>query len=60
MSQSDTGARTLDGLRRTVGTVRELPVLTDVDTVDDLWLVADLQPAGCRFRSAVEELLPAR
>jgi glycosyltransferase A (GT-A) superfamily protein (DUF2064 family) len=60
MSQSDTGARTLDGLRRTVGTVRELPVLTDVDTVDDLWLVADLQPSAGRFRAAVEAYRPAR
>lgn len=60
MSQPDTGVRTLDGLRRVAGTVVQLAELTDVDTVTDLWPVADLQPAGCRFRSAVEELRPAR
>ena len=60
MSQPDTGARTLDGLRRVARTVVELTELTDVDTVTDLWPVADLQPAGSRFRSMVEELGPAR
>jgi len=60
MSQSDTGVRTLAALRRAAGSVVELEMLTDVDTVTDLWPVADLQPVGCRFRSAVEELLPAR
>ena len=54
MSQSDTGARTLAGLQRTVGTVVQLPELTDVDTVADLWPVAALQPADSRFRLAVE------
>lgn len=58
MSRQDTGARTLAGLERAVGTVAHLPELTDVDTVDDLWPVAALQPAGSRFRSAVERLGP--
>ena len=60
MSRPDTGARTLAGLRRTGGTVVELPVLTDVDTLADLWPVADLLPAESRFRWAVEELGPTR
>jgi glycosyltransferase A (GT-A) superfamily protein (DUF2064 family) len=60
MSQPDTGLRTLAGLRRAAGRVVELPELTDVDTVIDLWPVADLQRAGCRFRSVVEGLRPAR
>jgi len=60
MSQPDTGARTLDGLRRSVGTVQELAELTDVDTVDDLWPVADLQPPDRRFRREVEASRPAR
>jgi hypothetical protein len=38
----------------------ELPVLTDVDTLADLWPVADLLPAESRFRRAVEELGPTR
>jgi glycosyltransferase A (GT-A) superfamily protein (DUF2064 family) len=59
-SQPDTGARTLEALRRSVSSVRELPELTDVDTVDDLWPVADLQPPGSRFRRAVEASRPAR
>jgi glycosyltransferase A (GT-A) superfamily protein (DUF2064 family) len=56
MSRPDTGARTLAGLRRTVGTVVQLPELTDVDTVDDLGPVAALQSADSRFRMAVELL----
>ena len=54
MSQPDTGARTLAGRERAVGTVVQLPELRDVDTVDDLGPVAALQPAGSRFRRAVE------
>jgi len=60
MSRPDTGARTLAGLRRVVGTVVELPELTDVDTLADLWPVADLQPPGSRFRRAVERCGPPR
>ena len=41
---------------RPVGTVVQLPELTDVDTVADLWPVASLQPADRRFRLAVELL----
>jgi len=59
MSRSDTGARTLADLRRAVDIVIELPVLTDVDTVDDLWPVAELQPSDSRFRRAVEDGHPA-
>ena len=56
MSRPDTGARTLAGLEHTVGAVVLLPVLTDVDTVADLWPVASLQSADRRFRLAVELL----
>jgi rSAM/selenodomain-associated transferase 1 len=60
MSQPDTGERTLAALKRAVGTVVELPELTDVDTAGDLRPVAALQPAGSRFRLAVELLGPLR
>ena len=60
MSRADTGAQTLAGLERPVGTVVQLPELTDVDTVADLWPVASLQPVDRRFRQAVELLGPPR
>ncbi|WP_414675378.1 TIGR04282 family arsenosugar biosynthesis glycosyltransferase [Lentzea sp.] len=53
MSRADTGARTLealDGLR-----VRQLPVLSDVDTMDDARAVAALVP-GSRFASTLTEI----
>jgi hypothetical protein len=56
MSRPDTGAHTLAGLEDTVGVVVQLPELTDVDTVADLWPVASLQPVDRRFRRAVERL----
>ncbi len=56
MSRPDTGARTLAAMEGAVGRVVTLPELTDVDTVADLWPVADLQPAGRRFRRSVELL----
>lgn len=52
MSRPDTGARTLDALRRRDLTVGLLPELSDVDTIADAVLVA----AGCgtgRFPAAV-------
>ena len=56
MSRPDTGAHTLAGLEDTVGVVVQLPELTDVDTVADLWPVASLQPVDRRFRRAVERI----
>ena len=56
MSRSDTGERTLAGLEQAVGTVVPLPELTDVDTVADLWPVADRQSTDRRFRRSVELL----
>lgn len=53
MSRADTGARTLEaleGLR-----VRSLPVLSDVDTVDDARTVAAQIP-GSRFAAALTDL----
>jgi hypothetical protein len=56
MSRPDTGALTrasLDALGVRVG---ELPELRDVDTAEDVWLVADAVGVGSRFRVTVDEL----
>jgi len=52
MSESDTGARTFRALREFCGDVRELPVLTDVDLVGDVWAVAAGLGPDSRFRQA--------
>jgi uncharacterized protein len=58
-SRADTGARTeatLSGAGMTVATV---PVLRDVDTAHDAWVVADECGAGGRFPAAVARNVPA-
>ncbi|MHA6780190.1 TIGR04282 family arsenosugar biosynthesis glycosyltransferase [Pseudonocardia saturnea] len=51
-SRDDTGARTLDALRAAGLRVRLLPILSDVDTIDDAHAVAAVTP-GSRFAAAV-------
>jgi glycosyltransferase A (GT-A) superfamily protein (DUF2064 family) len=58
MSQSDTGSRTLDALHDLDLTVAPLPVLSDVDTVEDARRVAELVP-GSRFAAAVAAISTA-
>lgn len=52
MSQPDTGARTMEALRRTGSRVGRLPALSDVDTMADALAVAATVPFG-RFAEAV-------
>ncbi|MEV6609312.1 DUF2064 domain-containing protein [Kutzneria sp. NPDC051319] len=58
MSQPDTGSRTLDALHDLDLNVSPLPVLSDVDTVDDARRVAALVP-GSRFAAAVAAISTA-
>lgn len=53
-SRPDTGVRTLKALQRLGLRVAMLPVLRDVDTVDDAWEIATAYPGG-RFGEAVRE-----
>ena len=58
MSRSDTGSRTLDALHDLDLSVAPLPVLSDVDTVEDARRVARLVP-GSRFAAAVAAISTA-
>jgi len=58
MSQPDTGSRTLDALHDLDLSVAPLPVLSDVDTVEDARRVAELVP-GSRFAAAVAAISTA-
>lgn len=60
MSRADTGAATLRALRGIGRSVASLPSLTDVDTVDDVWRVADELGAPSHFRRAAQRLRPVR
>lgn len=51
-SRDDTGARTLDALRAAGLRVHLLPILSDVDNIDDVYTVATRAP-GSRFAAAV-------
>jgi len=55
MSQPDTGAATLTALRAMLESVELLPMLTDVDTADDVEEVAGGLAVDSHFRRAVEE-----
>ena len=55
MSRADTGSMTLAALVTLGCIVTELPVLSDVDTPDDVWLVAKGLDASSHFRQAVEQ-----
>ena len=55
-SRADTGRRQRQALLAAGLTLRDLPVLRDVDTVTDLEVVAALAPHG-RFAGAVSEVL---
>jgi CTP:molybdopterin cytidylyltransferase MocA len=57
MSTSDTGALTMQALRRFGLSVATASTLRDVDTADDARAVADAQPHG-RFAAAVRQHLP--
>ena len=54
MSRADTGSMTLAALVGMGSLVTELPVLADVDTPDDVWLVAKSLGTASHFRQAVE------
>ena len=58
MSRSDTGSRTLDALHDLDLHVSPLPVLSDVDTVEDAKRVAELVPHS-RFAAAVAAISTA-
>jgi glycosyltransferase A (GT-A) superfamily protein (DUF2064 family) len=58
MSTSGTGAALLDRLGRAGLTVRHLPVLTDVDTAEDVEHVAALAPEG-RFAARHRAITPS-
>jgi glycosyltransferase A (GT-A) superfamily protein (DUF2064 family) len=58
MSRPDTGSRTLDVLHDLNLHVTPLPVLSDVDTVEDARAVAELVP-GSRFAAAVAAISTA-
>lgn len=58
MSRPDTGSRTLDALHDLDLHVAPLPVLSDVDTVEDARRVAKLVP-GSRFAAAVAAISTA-
>jgi glycosyltransferase A (GT-A) superfamily protein (DUF2064 family) len=53
MSRADTGAKTLAALQEAGNSVLELPVLTDVDTSNDVWHVANELHDRTHFRQAV-------
>lgn len=55
MSKPDTGAATLTALRAMLESVELLPMLTDVDTADDVDEVTGTLAADSHFRRAVEE-----
>lgn len=55
MSQSDTGRRTLDALHDRDLHVSPLPILSDVDTMDDAVRVANLVP-GSRFAAQISTI----
>jgi len=55
MSTSDTGRLTLAALENAGLTVTQLPMLRDVDTMDDARAVAEITP-GSRFAAAVAEV----
>jgi len=57
MSMDDTGARQLDRLQEAGLRVRQLPVLTDVDTIADAHAVAATVPDG-RFARALAAMFP--
>ena len=54
----DTGARTEAMLFGAGMSVRNVPVLRDVDTAHDAWVVADECRAGGRFAASVARNLP--
>jgi rSAM/selenodomain-associated transferase 1 len=58
-STAQTGGRTRAALHRRGLRVATLRTLSDVDTAADAYAVAELCPAGARFRAAVAENLPA-
>jgi glycosyltransferase A (GT-A) superfamily protein (DUF2064 family) len=58
-SRPDTGARTEAALCGAGMTVATVPVLRDVDTAHDAWVVADECRAGGRFAAAVARNVPA-
>ncbi len=58
MSRADTGAATLNALQGIGGVVASLSPLTDVDTVDDVWRVAERLTPRSHFRRAAERLRP--
>jgi glycosyltransferase A (GT-A) superfamily protein (DUF2064 family) len=60
MSRADTGAKTLVALRGLAITVFELPTVTDVDTPDDVWLVASALDNSSYFRQAAVKYRPAQ
>ena len=59
MSTPETGAMTLEALRRKQLRIEILPTLTDVDTMSDALLVADLIPDS-RFSAAMQFLSSPR
>ena len=59
MSTPRTGADTLAALQNRGLTVAHLPVLRDVDTVSDAWVVAAQCRPGSRFAAAVRAHAPA-
>jgi len=59
MSTPDTGARTVEALRRRGLAVALGPTLRDVDTADDAWQVAGDCPHGT-FAAAVRAHVPSR
>jgi hypothetical protein len=59
MSGPDTGSLTRASLDNLGVRVGELPELRDVDTAEDVWLVAEAVGVGSRFRVAVDRLRSA-
>jgi hypothetical protein len=58
LSRSDTGEATQAALRRAGTTVARLPTLTDVDTAQEVGLVAAVLGADSHFRRAVDRIGP--
>lgn len=56
MSRPDTGSQTRASLKNLGVQVGDLPELRDVDTAEDVWLVAEAAGVGSRFRVAVDGL----
>ncbi|HEX4245669.1 MAG TPA: hypothetical protein VHY77_08885, partial [Acidimicrobiales bacterium] len=56
MSRPDTGSRTRASLDNLGVRVGDLPELRDVDTAEDVWLVAEAAGVGSRFRAVVDGL----